>query len=419
MRLRIDTDRFEEILKTITRNRSRSLLTAFGIFWGIFMLLFLQGGAGGLRRMISANFDGFATNSAFIFTGETSEPYKGFKKGRRWELNITDVERLQQFVPQLDVVTPLLSSWGAQVTYREKKSDGAVKGLYPDYCRIESQDVRVGRFINDTDIQQKRKVCVLGSKVYEELFHDGEDAIGTYVKVGAIYYQVVGINYASYNGINIGGSAEESVIIPFTTMQQAYNRGDEADLICLTLQDGYSMGDVQPQIESLLKRNHSIHPDDKTAVTTLNAGALFGMVDTLFMGLDILLLMIGLGTLLAGAIGVSNIMMVTVRERTTEIGIRRAIGARPSDIVRQILSESMVLTVVAGALGISFAVVTLQLTESIASAAADMGTHIPFQITFGTAVAALLLLTLLGALAGLAPALRAMAVKPIDAIRDE
>lgn len=299
--------------------------------------------------------------------------------------------------------------------YQEKKYDCNVKGLYPDYLHIEPQDMRYGRYINDVDIHEARKVCVIGKRVYESLFNPGEDPCGKYIRLDGIYYRVIGMS-ASEGNMNIQGRASEAVVLPFTTMQQTYNLGSRIDVLCFTVKRGVKVSDVQPGMEQIIKKAHYIAPDDKQALVFLNAEAMFSMVDNLFTGIRILIWMVGMGTLLAGAIGVSNIMMVTVKERTTEIGIRRAIGARPKDILQQILSESIVLTTIAGMCGISFAVMVLHVVEMNANA--DGGTA-RFQVGFGLAVGTCILLIALGMLAGLAPAYRAMAVKPIDAIRDE
>ena len=378
--MRIDLDRWEEIFITITRNKTRSLLTAFGVFWGIFMLVALMGGGQGLQDMMSANFKGFATNSVFFGSNKTSEAYKGFRKGRYWDMEFNDV-----------------------------------RGLQPDYEKIEAQNITMGRFINDVDILESRKVCTIGKRVYDELFPQGGNPCGQYLRVDGIYYQIVGVSLSTSN-MNINAGTEDSVTLPFTTMQKAYNFGKRIDLVCITVKPGVTVTSIADKIEQVIKKAHYIHPDDKQAVIMVNAEAMFSMIDNLFTGIKILAWMVGLGTLLAGAIGVSNIMMVTVKERTTEIGIRRAIGARPKDILNQILSESMVLTTFAGLMGISFGVLILQGLE-IGTAAS--GTEAHFQISFWMAVGACILLMVLGMLAGLAPAYRAMAIKPIEAIRDE
>lgn len=413
--MRIDIDTCEEILLTITRNKTRSLLTAFGVFWGIFMLVALIGGGQGLQQLMQKNFEGFATNSGFIASQPTGEAYKGFTKGRRWNLEAADIERLRLQVKDIEVITPNVARWGSTAVYGDQKYECSVKGLYPEYQSIETQKLEYGRFINDVDIREARKVCVIGKRVYESLFKTGGDPCGKYIRVDGVYYRIVGMSTSEGN-MNIQGQASEAVTLPFTTMQNTYHLGGKIDLISFTVKRGVKVSDVQPQMEQIIKAAHLIAPNDKQALMMLNAEAAFSMVDNLFTGIHWLIWMVGLGTLLAGAIGVSNIMMVTVKERTAEIGIRRAIGARPRDILQQILSESMVLTTLAGMCGISFAVMVLQLAETIINAA---GNDVHFQVSFGLAVGTCVLLIVLGMLAGLAPAYRAMAIKPIDAIRDE
>ena len=412
MRIRIDRDQWEEIFDTLSRNKTRTFLTAFGIFWGIFMLVLLMGGGKGLQSLLANNFAGFANNAGFIISNSTSEAYKGFRKGRKWDIKTTDLERIRSYVPEIEILSPMLSSWGRTATYETQKSSVSVVGEYPDKDKIDDPKIRQGRGLNEVDVQKRRKVCTVGTRIVEELFVKDEDPIGKFIAVDGIYYQIVGVSHKSETGINIGGNPTTTVHIPYTTMQQTYNRGKNVDILCMTAREGYKMSDIQKKVEMVLKRIHLIHPDDTQAVVKINTEAMFSMIDNLFTGVSILIWMIGLGTLLAGAIGVSNIMVVTVKERTTEIGIRRAIGATPTDILTMILSESIVLTLLAGMSGIVFAVQILQGVEN----------SIPdsvFQISFGIAVGAATILAILGILSGLAPALRAMDIKPVDAMREE
>ena len=414
--MRFDIDSYREILDTITRNKARSFLTGFGVFWGIFMLVALIGGGQGMKELLNNNFAGFATNSGIIFPQATTKAYHGFRKGRTWSMTYQDITRLKQQMPELDIVSPMLTLWGKTATFRDKKATCSFKGLLPNYTKIEEPVMYYGRYINDMDIVQGRKVCVLGKKIYKTLFPGGGDPCGQRVRIDSAYYQVVGVDYAAGN-MNINGRAEESVTVPISLVQHAYNRGNDIDLICATAKPGFRMSKISPRIREVLGYAHHIDPTDEKAITIINTEVMFGMMDSLFSGVNFLIWLVGIGTLLAGAIGVSNIMMVTVRERTTEIGIRRAIGATPRTILSQIITESIVLTAVAGMSGILFAVIILQMLEVGNTTDGIVAAH--FQVDFWTALAAVALLSILGVLSGLAPAARAMSIKPVDAMRDE
>ncbi|MBR1469446.1 MAG: ABC transporter permease [Prevotella sp.] len=412
-----DLDRYREILDTLTRNKTRSFLTGFGVFWGVFMLVALIGGGQGLKEMLEMNFDGFATNSAMVWAQPTKKAYKGFLKGRRWELEYNDVERLRQQVPELDIITPVLFSNGGFAYHGDRKAEISVNGRSPDYQFIESPQLRYGRYINEMDMQQRRKVCVIGKKTYKDLFSEGVDPCGKSIRIDSIYYQIVGVDFRSAEGVNIGGDAGSTVILPITLMQQVYNRGNDVDMISVTGRKGVVMSQLSQPIREVVAQAHAIDPTDEQGIMVFNTEILFQLLDNLFRGVNFLIWLVGLGTLLAGAIGVSNIMMVTVRERTTEIGIRRAIGATPRMILSQIISESVILATVAGMSGILFAVLILQMLQLGNTEDGIVKAH--FQVGFWTALFAASVIALMGVLAGLAPAFRAMSIKPVDAMRDE
>ncbi|MBR4842287.1 MAG: ABC transporter permease [Bacteroidaceae bacterium] len=410
--MRFDIDSFRETADSLIRNKRRTILTGFGVFWGLFMLLFMIGGGQGLKGVLEKNFNGFASNTMILVSSNTSKPYKGLPEGRSWNLNRTDIERLKQMLPELSVVSPMISGWGNSVEYGDKSCTAGIKGVNSDYCKIEIPKLRYGRYLNETDIRMERKVCVIGKRIYQSLFPDGGDPCGKFVKMGDIYLQIIGVDYTTSN-ISINGSSSQSLMIPATLASRLYNRGNDVDIICLTGKSGIHMTALENRVRSIIARQHSFDPDDTEAMMILNTEQLFMIIDNLFRGLNFLIWLVGLGTLLAGCIGVSNIMMVTVKERTIEIGIRRAIGAMPGEILSQIITESIVLTLAAGSAGIVFAVMLLNIFEK------SVGDGTAFQISFNTAILAALMLAVLGALAGLTPALRAMAVKPVDAMRDE
>jgi len=413
-----DIDRWQEIWFTITHNKSRSVLTAFGVFWGMFMLVVMVGAGVALQRGMSANIQGFATNSCFVWSQETSEPYKGFKKGRNWNMQNEDIGLLIDKVPEIQYLAPVLFGGGSanNVTRNDKSGNYGVKGNYPSYNQIDESKMTYGRYINDIDISEKRKVCVIGERVYQVLFPKDENPIGKNVQVNGIYFQVVGVARHT-SDINIGGNAEESVVLPFSTMQQAFHQGNIVHFLAVTAKPGIKVKVIEDKIHAVLSAQHNISPDDKKAIGGFNMEDIFNIFLYLGIGIAILIWFVGLGTLFAGAIGVSNIMLVTVRERTKEIGIRRALGATPRIIITQILSESIILTLIAGVLGLMFGVGLLSVV-GMALSSGDGFFKDP-QISFTVGVAALFILVIIGTFAGFIPANRAINIKPIEAIREE
>ena len=418
--MRVDLDSYREILDTLTRNKSRSFLTGFGVFWGVFMLLALIGGGQGLKEMLEKNFEGFAQNTVIVWSQQTSKAYKGFRKGRWWSMDYKDITRIRQRVPELNVVAPVLfAPWGKTNTayYKDQKTTPRIQGCTPEYAKVIAPKLYYGRYINEVDMKERRKVCVIGKRIYKELFKEGGDPCGKSIRVDSTYYEVIGVDYASSGGMNINGRAEQKITLPLTLMQEIYNRGKEVDMIVATGYEGVVMSKLTDRIRESVTMGHFVDPTDEQAAMVFNTEVVFQMLDNLFKGVNFLIWLVGLGTLLAGAIGVSNIMMVTVRERTTEIGIRRAIGATPKMILSQIISESIVLTLVAGMSGIFFGVMILQMLEMGNTEDGIVTAH--FQVGFWTAIFAAIVVSAMGVLAGLAPAARAMTIKPVDAMRDE
>ena len=417
-----DSDRFNEIWVTITRNKTRSFLTCFGVFWGILMFVILLGTGTGFKNGMFKVIDGFATNSVFFQSDRTSEPYRGFNKGRYWNMRNRDIETILREVKGIDALSPII--WGSRsdknIVHGQISGSYSVKGVFPAYFDIERQNLHYGRLINKIDLDEKRKVCIIGSKICEELFNN-EDPCGKYVRVNGLYYQVVGVVKQIASGINLGGRSEESVFLPFSTMQQSLNQGDILHLLCVSVVVGHPIQQAIDDINGILKRQNEISPTDPQAVYVMNLAEQFSMFESLFTGIDILIWIVGMGTLLAGIIGISNIMMVTVKERTREIGVRRALGAKPLNIISQIMSESLALTAMAGLLGLSLGVFILDLVNKalLMQPETDSVTILNPGVDIGTAIKATVVLILCGLLAGLIPAWRAMQIKAIDAIREE
>ena len=413
-----DINRWQEIWFTITHNKSRSFLTAFGVFWGMFMLVVMVGAGVALQRGMTANIEGFATNSCFFWTESTTEPFKGFKKGRNWNIVNEDLPILIQKVPELQYMAPVLFGGNSANNTSRKDKSGTfnIKGNYPSYNKIVESKMIYGRYINDIDMSERRKVCVIGERVYEVLFEKAENPIGKNIQVNGIYFEVIGVA-RNKSTVNIGGKAEESIILPFSTMQQAFNQGNKVHFIAATAQPGIKVKVIQDKISEVLRSQHDISPTDKAALTAMNIEDQFTMFLYLGLGIGFLIWFVGMGTLIAGGIGVSNIMLVTVRERTKEIGIRRALGATPRNIITQILTESIVLTIIAGISGLMLGVGLLQLV-GYALSQGDQFFKDP-QISFSVGIAAFFILLVIGTFAGFIPANRAMSIKPIEAIREE
>ncbi|MBD5334733.1 MAG: ABC transporter permease [Bacteroides sp.] len=405
-----DIENWREIGTTLAQNKTRTFMTAFGIFWGTAILAMLLGGSKGLKSFMSRNFEGFATNVAIVFPGRTTKPYAGFNKGMPLELNLQDVINIRRALPQIESSSAVNNLW-ANALYGQNSTNALLTGVESDYDKIFVPVIYEGRFINEADNTRARKVCVVGKKAADELFGK-ESGIGKEISLNGIYYKVVGIA-GQTSEISIGGELDESIIIPYNSMRANYNLGTKVGMFMMTFKSEYAPGDYESTVRRLIARNHPIAPDDEGAMFYFNVSEKFEMVDNLFLGITLLALIVGAGTLMSGIIGVGNIMWIIVRERTHEIGIRRAIGAKPRDIIIQILSESMVLTTIAGVAGISFAIILLAGAEYVFSD--DRGV-IAFQLSFSQAVSILVTFLVLGTAAGLIPAIKAMRIKPIEAL---
>ncbi len=406
-----------EIWSTISRNRSRSLLTAFGVFWGMLMLMVLIGLGNGLTKGIYSQVDGFAMNSCLMGSAQTSIPYKGFQRGRSWDIQTSDLEAIRQQVQGLECVSPQVWQDNTTVSHGDKHESYGIIGVEPDYTKAIRTDLLYGRFINGIDLQEKRKVCVIGNEVYNVLFPEGGDVTGARLMCGSIQYTVIGVRTKNTGSVNIGGDPDKTLLAPMTTIQQVTNIGDVVHMIMAVAKPDVSATEVDKQIKAILKERHQISPDDEKAVWGFNAGEELKALSYLKLGLTALIWLIGLGTLISGAVGVSNIMLVTVRERTKEIGIRRAIGASPWLIARQIIAESTVLTAMAGVAGIMAGVGAMQLAGKILVNPESFMKD-P-QVSLGAATACLAVIMVIGVLAGMLPALRALKIKPIEALSEE
>lgn len=413
----------QEIWATITRNKFRSIATGFGVFWGLFMLIALLSIGNKLKQGIMSQAGGFAHNAVFFQPGRTTEAYKGYRKGRYWQFNNNDLGLIRERAHSVGLISPMLWGWGADknVVRGMKSGTYGFRGCYPAHFELEPMEILYGRTFNEVDIEVRRKVCIIGKTVYETLFNPGENPLGQTIRLNGIYFQVIGVVSPRTNG-TIGGRVEETLFLPFTTQQMMFSRGDRFWFLACTAADGYSAAQVEEEVGAILRAAHSISPTDKSAMWTVNIELQFKMMNGLFTGVNILMWVVGLGALLSGIIGISNIMLVTVRERMREIGVRRALGAKPWNIIIQIMSESFVLTAIAGLLGFMCGIGASLLVEKVNimgggnSNVAVTGEPL---VSFNLALMAMAVLIVSGVLAGVLPAWRALKIKAIDAIRDE
>jgi len=417
-----DMDLWSEIISALKKNRMRSFMTAFGVFWGIFMLIIMSGAGKALENGVLDGVKAFATNSAFFWTERTSVPYEGFQRGRRWHYDTDDIKYIRENVKEVEYLSPRLfgnDQAGNNTIRGERTGAFQVFGDYPDYFKIDRWTPIQGRLINEIDMRQERKVCVIGERVLEVMFAKDENPIGQYLKINGVYFQVVGVIHAETR-INIGGGKkEETIIIPFTTMQKTYNFGNVVYFFSVTSKKGTKVSDLEEKLKTILKSRHKIAPDDLQAIGSFNIEKEFIKFGSLFLGIQVLTWIVGIGTLLAGVIGVSNIMLVIIKERTQEIGIQRAIGATPATVIKHIVAESVFLTVMAGYIGLSLGVGVLEILNQILLSAGDEMFFRNPQVNLTMALSALGVLVIAGVIAGLIPAKRAVSIKPIDAIRDE
>jgi len=413
-------DRWIEILEALNANRFRTILTAFGVFWGIFILVLLLALTNGLKNGVQADFGDFATNSIFMWSQGTSIPYKGLPKGRRFNFKLSDVDRLKEDIPELKYVSPRNQLGGFRgsnnVVRKEKTGAFDIYGDYPEFIKQQPMDIMEGRFLSYGDINEKRKVAVIGRDVIKTLYDLNEEVIGSYVKVSGINFMVVG----TFKPSNTTGDDEENanmIFVPFTTFSQAFNRADNVGWMAITAHDNTSITEVKPRIMTLMRELRTVHPEDARAIGHFDLAEEFGRINGLFTILTIVGYFVGSLVLMSGVIGISNIMLIVVKERTKEIGVRRALGATPWSVRSQILHESLVLTIVSGMVGISFAAGVIWAMNAILAQVGPVENFANPSVNIGVIIIALTILIISGLLAGLIPATRATQMKPVDALR--
>jgi len=415
-------DRWNEIIEALNANKVRTFLTAFGVFWGITILVLLLALTNGLRNGVTADFGDFATNSMFMWTQGTSKPYKGLPQRRRFNYKLDDVPVLKEEFPELLYVSPRNSLGGYQgannVIRGTKTGAFQIYGDYPEFIKQKPMDMIQGRFINHGDINEKRKICVIGPDVVTGLYDKGEEIIGSYIKINGVNFKVVG----TFKITNSQGDSEEeanSVFIPFTTFNQAFNYGDIVGWMAITAQDNIPITDIKERVFDLMKERHTIHPEDARAIGHFDLAEEFGRINGLFNILTLVGYFVGILVLTSGIIGINNIMLIVVNERTKEIGVRRALGATPWSVKGQILQESLILTILSGMTGVSFAAMIIWIMNALLDSAGPVENFANPSVGMQVVFVALFVLIVSGLLAGLIPANRATKMKPVDALRIE
>lgn len=417
-----DRDHWDEILQALTANKFRTFLTAFGVFWGITILVLLLALTNGLKNGVTADFGNFATNSVFMWTQRTSKAYKGMPKGRWFSYRLDDVAAIKSEIPNLKYVSPRNQLGGYQGTNNvvrgTKTGAFEIYGDYPEFIKQRPMDIIKGRFINYSDIDDKRKVCVIGTDVVKGLFDKGEEVLGSFIKINGVNFMVVGTFKMSNNQGNREQDAN-TIYIPFTTFGQAFNRGDYVGWMAITAVDNVNITSIKNQIFDLMKTRHKIAPDDDRAIGNHDLSEEFQRINGLFNILTVVGYFVGALILMSGIIGISNIMLIVVKERTKEIGVRRALGATPWTIKAQVLQESLILTILSGMVGISFAAGVIWFLNYLLDMSGPVENFANPSVNMQVVFIALGILVISGLLAGLIPANSATKMKPVDALRIE
>lgn len=416
-----DSDTWQEIFGSIEKNQVRTIITVIGVLWGIFIYITLSGAAKGLDNGFERDFENIARNSMFVWAQSTSIPYEGFKTGRFPQLKIQDVQILKNVIPEIQFIAPrnakgVFDDDEPSQTVRGNKSGAyAIYGDFPEFTEIAVKKVYDGgRFLNQSDIENDRKVCVIGERTQKELFEDDEEPVGQFIRIDGIFFQVIGVHKYEEGG---GFESDSDIFIPFTTYKKLYNSGDNVDWFTIAAYDDADVIAVEEQVKQTLKRIHRVSPKDERAFGSFNLGEVFGRIMGFSKGMSFLSFIVGIATIIAGVIGIGNILLISVKERTKELGIRRALGSTPGEVRIQIILESVFLTTIAGVFGIILGAIVLW-GINWATAEIDYpytNPTVPISFVLGS----LAIMVSMGTLIGLIPAQRAVSIKPIEALREE
>ncbi len=413
MRFLFEKDTWKEVYDSVTKNKLRTAITMIGVWWGILLLIALLGAARGMENSFNRIFGDFATNSVFIWGQSTSLPFKGFQEGKGVRLKLSHVDKIKDNIEGIELVVPR-SRNQAMVVRNFLSGNYGVNGDYPLLDKIQKKKMMRGRFVNQNDINIKRKVAVISEEIYKQLFEKDENPIGQYIQINRMNFSVIGV----FQNENVDMGPTTDIHIPFTTFQQIYNRGDRIGWMVVTGKPEYNIKQIEEDIKLLLRNLNKIHPQDKRALGSFNLGKEFAKVTGFLTGMQFLTWFVGIATLIAGVFAIGNILLITVKERTKEIGVRRALGATPYEIKRQIVVEAVFLTLISGFLGIISGGWILIIIDRFWGQGEE-ATLVNASVSIAVVFISLIILVILGTLIGLIPAFKATSVKPIEALREE
>lgn len=416
-------DTWQEIYHSLQNNKLRTFLTMIGVGWGMFLFVALLGAAKGMENGFDKAFAGFATNSIFLWAQNTTIPYDGFPKGRKMDLHLPDIQVLEKKIPEIDYISPQstrgnFGSPGEMFSKDGKKESYTLNGDYPVGNKISEKKLIFGRYINDADISGNKNVIVIGEEIYKNFFDakKNENPLGKSVTVKGLFFNVIGVFRVQKQGGNMG--SDNSAYIPFSTFTKMYNDGDKVGFFAIVGKNDTDLNVLENTIKTELKAKYNVSPDDTNAFGSFNLGKLFGKLTGFLTGMQLLTIVVGTLTILAGVIAISNILLITVKERTNEIGIRRALGAKPAEVRNQILLESVVITITSGLLGFIFGIFLLMILNALTEGQDDFPFYNP-TVDYGEVFAAMGVMVFLGLLIGMIPAQRAVSIRPIEALRTE
>ncbi|HLV14326.1 MAG TPA: ABC transporter permease [Xanthomarina sp.] len=409
----LERDTWQEVWDSLSKNKLRSMLTMVGVWWGILLLIGLLGSAKGLENSFNRLFGSFATNSVFVWGQNTSKPFKGFQEGKRVRLTLTDAKIVEENVEGIEFVVPRNQNQ-SQVVRNFLSGNFLINGDFPLLDKVQKKKMIHGRFINQSDINDNRKVAVISEDIYKQLFEKDEEMIGQLIQLNGMNFTVVGM--FENGNVNMGPTSD--IHIPFTTFQQIFNQGDDIGFMMITGKPEFDISQIEADAKLILKNLNNVHPKDNRAFGSFNLGKEFKKITGFLIGMQFLTWFVGIATLIAGVFAIGNILLITVKERTKEIGVRRALGATPFEIKRQIVVEAVFITLLAGFFGIISGGWILIALDS-AFGQGDEAVIVNASVSIGVVFVSLIILVVLGTLIGLIPAFKATSIKPIDALREE